>query len=88
MPNIKSAKKRVRVTERKTLRNRMIKSAVRTDIKKLETAISAGDATTASDQFRKTVASIDRATSKGIFHKKTADRKKSRLAVRVHKLAQ
>ena len=88
MPNIQSAKKRVRVTERKTLRNRMVKSAVRTDIKKFESAVAAGDSQAASEQLRLTVASIDRAASKGIFHKKTADRKKSRMAKKVHSMAQ
>lgn len=88
MPNIKSAMKRVRVTKRKTLRNRMIKSAVRTDIKKFDNAVSAGDAPMAAQQLRETVASIDRAASKGVYHKKTASRKKARLARRLHAIAQ
>ena len=79
MPNIQSAKKRVRVTEKKTLRNRMVKSGVRTSIKKLETAI-ASDPQNAAAQLSETTSAIDKAVAKGIMHKNTADRKKARLA--------
>ena len=65
MPNIKSAKKRVKVSEKKNLRNRMIKSAVRTSVKKLEAAIAA-DPQTANAQLVVTTSAIDKAASKGV----------------------
>ena len=66
MPNIKSAKKRVKVSEKKNLRNRMIKSAVRTSVKKLEAAIAA-DPQTANAQLVVTTSAIDKAASKGVM---------------------
>lgn len=84
MPNIKSAKKRVKVSEKKNLRNRMIKSAVRTSVKKLEAAIAA-DPQTANAQLVVTTSAIDKATSKGVMHKNAANRKKARLAKQLAK---
>ena len=84
MPNIKSAKKRVKVSEKKNLRNRMIKSAVRTSVKKLEAAIAA-DPQTANAQLVGTTSAIDKAASKGVMHKNAANRKKARLAKQLAK---
>ena len=84
MPNIKSAKKRVKVSEKKNLRNRMIKSAVRTSVKKLEAAIAA-DPQTANAQLVVTTSVIDKAASKGVMHKNAANRKKARLAKQLAK---
>ena len=84
MPNIKSAKKRVKVSEKKNLRNRMIKSAVRTSVKKLEAAIAA-DPQTANAQLVVTTSAIDKAASKGAMHKNAANRKKARLAKQLAK---
>lgn len=84
MPNIKSAKKRVKVSEKKNLRNRMIKSAVRTSIKKLEAAIAA-DPQSANAQLVATTSAIDKAASKGVMHKNAANRKKARLAKQLAK---
>lgn len=84
MPNIKSAKKRVKVSEKKNLRNRMIKSAVRTSVKKLEAAIAA-DPQTANAQLVVTTSEIDKAASKGVMHKNAANRKKARLAKQLAK---
>ena len=86
MPNIQSAKKRVKVSEKKNLRNRMVKSAVRTSIKKFETAMAA-DPTTANVQLTATTSAIDKAASKGIIHKNAAHRKKARLAKQLNKAA-
>ncbi len=86
MPNIQSAKKRVKVSEKKNLRNRMVKSAVRTSIKKFETAMAA-DPTTANVQLTATTSAIDKAASKGIIHKNAANRKKARLAKQLNKAA-
>ena len=75
MPNIKSAIKRVKVTEKKNLRNRMIKSAMKTQIKKFDTAVSANEADV-------------KAAAKGVIHKNAANRKKARMAKRLAKAAQ
>ena len=85
MPNIKSAIKRVKVNEKKNLRNRMIKSAMRTTIKKFDAAVAGGN----SDPklLSQTQGSIDRAASKGVIHKNAANRKKARLAKRMAKLS-
>ena len=84
MPNIKSAKKRVKGSEKKNLRNRMIKSAVRTSVKKLEAAIAA-DPQTANAQLVVTTSAIDKAASKGVMQKNAANRKKARLAKQLAK---
>ena len=85
MPNIQSAKKRVKVSEKKNLRNRMVKSAVRTSIKKFETAMAA-DPTTANVQLTATTSAIDKAASKGIIHKNAAARKKSQFTKKLNTL--
>lgn len=87
MANIKSAKKRIKVIETKTLRNKMIKTKVKTYIKKLESAIAAGDKALAQERLVAATTEIDKAASKGIFHKNTAARKISRLAKAVNKMA-
>ncbi|MDY5729926.1 MAG: 30S ribosomal protein S20 [Eubacteriales bacterium] len=79
MPNIKSAIKRVKVTQTKTLRNKIIKTKVKNAIKRFEAAVAEGPER-AQEQFRLTVSQIDRAVSKGLLHKNAAARKKSRLA--------
>ncbi len=79
MANIKSAKKRVKVTETKTLRNKGIKSRVKTEVKKVLTAVEAGDKATAEKQLVEAISHIDKAKSKGVYHKSTASRKISRL---------
>ena len=80
MPNIKSAIKRVNVTETKNLRNRMIKSGIRTSVKKLENAAQAGDTQATEAQLRATVATLDKAAAKGVMHKNTVNRQKARRA--------
>ncbi len=87
MANIKSAKKRIKVTEAKTLRNKMVKSSLKTAIKKYETAILAGNKEEAKTTLDSAIRSIDMAASKGIIHKNVASRKKSRLTIRLNKLA-
>ena len=85
MPNIKSAKKRVKVTAKKNLRNRMVKSGVRTSLKKFEAALA--DPATANVQLTATTSAIDKAASKGVIHKNAANRKKARLAKQLNKAA-
>ena len=87
MANIKSAKKRIKVTETKTLKNRMIKSALKTAIKKFEMAIEANNAEEAKALFVKATKSLDTAASKGVLHKNMVARKKSRLAAKLNAMA-
>lgn len=84
MPNIKSAKKRVKVIEKKTLRNNMIKSAYKTAIKKFEQAIEAGNMEEAKTLFSEATKKIDQACTKGVIVKNTASRKKSLLAKKLN----
>ena len=86
MANIKSAKKRILVIEKKTLRNKMIKSQVKTAVKKVLSAIEAKDAAAAKESLTAAISAIDKAKSKGIFHKNNAARKISRLTKAVNKL--
>lgn len=87
MPNIKSAKKRVIITKKKTLRNQMIKSAIHTALKKADAAIVAGDQETAKALVVYASKKMDQAVAKGVFHKNTIARKKSALAKRFNKMA-
>ncbi|MDR3239936.1 MAG: 30S ribosomal protein S20 [Clostridiales bacterium] len=80
MANIKSAKKRIKVIAKKTLRNKIIKSSTKTAVKKFIAAAQTGQKEDAVLAFGKAVSAIDRATSKGVYHRNTAARKKSRLA--------
>ncbi len=87
MANIKSAKKRIKVIETKTLRNKMVKSKIKTIIKKFEAAVASGDKSAAEEQLRVCTSELSKAVSKGILHKNTASRKISRLAAKVNKMA-
>ena len=84
MPNIKSAKKRVKVIEKKTLRNNMIKSAYKTAVKKFEQAIEAGNIEEAKTLFSEATKKIDQACTKGVLVKNTAARKKSSLSKKLN----
>ncbi|MBR3832840.1 MAG: 30S ribosomal protein S20 [Lachnospiraceae bacterium] len=87
MANIKSAKKRILVIETKTMRNKAIKSKVKTLVKKVEAAIAANDKAAAEAALKVAISEISKATSKGIYHKNTAARKISRLTIAVNKMA-
>ncbi|WP_343247381.1 30S ribosomal protein S20 [Diplocloster hominis] len=87
MANIKSAKKRILVNETKAARNKSIKSAVKTAIKKVDAAVAAKDKATADAALLGAISAIDKATSKGIYHKNTASRKVSRLTKAVNSIA-
>ena len=87
MANIKSAKKRIEVIDKKTLRNKMIKSKVKTVIKKVEAAIAAGDKEAAQANLLVAISEIAKAASKGVYHKNNASRKVSRLTAAVNKMA-
>lgn len=87
MANIKSAIKRIQVTERQALRNKSIKSAVKTQIKKVITAIENKDAAAAQTELKAAIKKISMAASKGIYHKNTASRKVSRLTKLVNEIS-
>ena len=87
MANIKSAKKRILVDRRNAERNKAIKSKVKTAIKSVDAAIAAGDKDAASKALTTAISEINRAASKGVFHKKTASRKISRITGAVNKIA-
>ena len=80
MPNIKSAKKRVLVIEKKTLQNKAIKSALKTQIKKFLAAVNANDKEAAMKLYPETVSAIAGAATKGVIHKNNANNKKAKLA--------
>ena len=86
MANIKSAKKRVLVNQTKALRNKMIKSGVKTAVKKVDAAIAAGDKEDAKAALLSATSIIDKATSKGVYHKNTSSRKIGRMTVAVNKM--
>ncbi len=83
MPIIESAKKRVRITERKTRRNRLLKSRLKNAIKRFERAALEGDKEKSSQELVRAQKIIDQSVAKGIIHKNNGARKKSRLA-RLH----
>ena len=86
MANIKSAKKRIEVNQIRYQRNKAIRSKVKTAIKKVEAAISAGSKENAVAAFEAAVSEINKACSKGVYHKNNAARKVSRLAKAVNGL--
>ncbi len=85
MANIKSAKKRIRQTEVRTLRNKIRKTMVRTAIRRFEDALKRGDVVSAESALKFCHARLDRAAQKGALHRNTANRKKSRLTVKLNK---
>ena len=79
MANIKSAKKRILVTETRTARNKAIKSEVKTMVKKVYAAIDSKDQEAAKAALKAAISTMDKATSKGVYHKNTTSRKISRM---------
>jgi small subunit ribosomal protein S20 len=86
MPHHKSAEKRLRQTEKRTVINRSRLSRVRTFVKKVETAIATGDKAAAQSAFQLAQPEMHRATTKGVLHRNTVARKLSRLATRINAL--
>jgi small subunit ribosomal protein S20 len=78
--NIKSSVKRIRVSERNRIKNRAVRSALRTEVKRFRAAVESGDAKVAGELLSRAHAAIDRSAKKGVIHGRTADRYKSRLA--------
>ena len=87
MANIKSAKKRILVERRNAERNKAIRSRVKTAVKRVNAAIAANDKDAAGKALVTAVKEIDKAAGKGVFHRKTASRKVSRLTTAVNKIA-
>lgn len=85
MPNIKSAIKRVKINENKNAQNSAFKSAMRTAVKKFEVAVEQNDEN-ATDLFKNAVKQLDKAVTKGVIHKNTANRQKARLAKKLSSL--
>ena len=87
MANIKSAKKRILVNETKAARNKAIKSRVKTSVKKVEAAVAAKDKEAAAVALKDAISTIDKAATKGVYHKNNAARKVSRLSKAVNSIA-
>ena len=87
MANIKSAKKRILVSETRAARNKAIKSKVKTCVKKVEASVAANDKAVAAEALRVAIVEINKAASKGVYHKNTAARKVSRLTKAVNGIA-
>lgn len=86
MPNIKSAKKRVKVIKVKTLRNQILKSALKTAVKRLEIAIAGKDTANVQAAYQLAVKKLDQSVSKGILHKNKAANKKSQLTLALNSM--
>lgn len=87
LPNIKSAKKRVKIAAKKTLRNQIIKSQLKTLIKKFEAAAAESDKEKAAEIYKLLIKKLDQAASKGTYHKNTIARKKSKLTLKLNSLS-
>ena len=83
MANHKSAIKRIGVTEKKNLRNRMIMSGVKTAIKRFDSALASGDEGAIKTTYTNAVSMVDKAVTKGVLHKNAANRKKAQLAIKL-----
>ena len=86
MPNIKSAKKRVKVIEKKTMRNKIEKTGLKTAIKKYEASLVNGDSAAAQDAFKMVCKKLDMAAAHGIISKNKAARKKRRYQLKLNKI--
>ena len=86
MANIKSAKKRIKTSAKRAERNKAVKSGVKTSIKKLQTAIDSGDKAAAGEALKGAIAKMEKAGSKGVYHKGNVSRKVSRMTKAVNKM--
>ena len=86
LANIKSAKKRIEVSAKRTDRNKSVKSEIKTYVKKVEAAVAANDKDAAVAALKVATVEIDKACSKGVFHKNTSARKVSRLTKLVNSM--
>ena len=86
LPNIKSAKKRVLVSEARNERNKADRSALKTVLKKFEAAAVEGNRTEAEGAYKVAVKAVDKATAKGLLHKNNAAHKKSAMTLKLNKI--
>ena len=86
MANIKSQIKRVKTNEKRRQRNKSVRSAVRTAVRRFREAVEAGDAEKATQLQRAAGRALDKAASKGVIHKNQAANKKSALAQALNKI--
>ena len=87
MANIKSAKKRILVNQTKALQNQMVKSQLKTTIKKFNAAVESGDKAAASEAYKLAVKKVDQAVARGLLHKNNGAHKKSEFALKFNKMA-
>lgn len=87
MANIKQQKKRVLTSEKRRVRNKSIRSATRTEIRKFREAVESGDKAAAEAQLRVASRKLDKAVTKGVFHRNSAVNKKSNMARALNKMA-
>ena len=87
MPNIKSAKKRVLVNEAKAAQNKAARSALKTNLKKFEAAVAEGNRSEAEGAYKVAVKAVDKAVGHGLLHKNNAANKKSKMTIKLTKLA-
>ena len=87
MANIKQQKKRVLTNEKRRVRNKSIRSATRTEIRKFRQAVESGDKAAAEAQLRVASRKLDKAVTKGVFHRNSAANKKSNMARALNKMA-
>lgn len=88
MPNIKSAKKRVLVNQAKAARNKSARSALRTQLKHFDAAVSEGNRSEADIRYKEAVKALDQAAARGLLHKNNAANHKSKMTLRLNKLPQ
>ncbi|QGU05253.1 30S ribosomal protein S20 [Corynebacterium comes] len=86
MANIKSQQKRILTNEKARLRNQMVRASVRTEVRKFRALLEAGDKTAAEAQLRTVSRALDKAVTKGVFHRNNAANKKSALALAFNKM--
>jgi small subunit ribosomal protein S20 len=86
MANIKSAKKRILTSQKRAARNKSVRSGVKTSIKKVYAAIESNDKSAAGDALKAAISTIEKAGSKGVYHKGNVSRKVSRLTKAVNKM--
>lgn len=86
MPNIKSAKRRAKLSEIRNVQNKARRSALRTALKKFYVAVASGNRVEAESAYKTAVCVVDRAVSKGILHRNGAAHKKHALTLKLNKL--
>lgn len=88
MPNIKSAKKRVLVSQAKAIKNKAARTALKTQMKKFDIAVSEGNRSEADTEYKLAVKAVDQAAARGLLHKNNAAHRKSSMTLKLNKIAQ